>query len=252
MYDPALGRFMTVDRYAEKYSSMSPYLYAANNPVNIVDINGDSIITTLTTQVGGKTVNVDYTYRTDPKGNYGFFDAQGNKYSGDNAFMGNLSQALADLREGAIGNALVNELINNERKVNIANRNKNKAAPDGTYVTWNASNTEGGLNTAGNTDRPAYIGLGHELAHIQDIWRGTVIGGEWVNGIPNTEKYATHVENQLRSEHKLPLRTHYGVTSDGKGDPHTPLLRAGTGVSLYFKKKVTLGGISVYTTPYIY
>ena len=47
MYDPALGRFMTVDRYAEKYSSMSPYQYAANNPVNIVDINGDSIITTL-------------------------------------------------------------------------------------------------------------------------------------------------------------------------------------------------------------
>ena len=42
-YDPALGRFMTVDRYAEKYSSMSPYQYAANNPVNIVDINGDSL-----------------------------------------------------------------------------------------------------------------------------------------------------------------------------------------------------------------
>ena len=251
-YDAALGRFATVDRFADKYSSMSPYQYAANNPVVNLDINGDSIITTLTTQVDGKTVNVDYTYRTDSKGNYGFFDAQGNKYSGEDAFMNNLSKALADLREGAVGNALVNELINSERKVNIANRKENGADLNGSYVTWNASDTEGGLNTAGNTTRPAYIGLGHELAHIQDIWRGTVVGGEWANGVPNTEKYATHVENQLRSEHKLPLRTHYGITSDGKGDPHTPLLRTGTGVSLYFKKKVTLGGISVYTTPYIY
>ena len=42
-YDPALGRFMTVDRYAEKYSSMSPYQYAANSPVMNIDVNGDSV-----------------------------------------------------------------------------------------------------------------------------------------------------------------------------------------------------------------
>ena len=42
-YDPALGRFTTMDRFADKYSSMSPYQYGANNPVNIVDINGDSL-----------------------------------------------------------------------------------------------------------------------------------------------------------------------------------------------------------------
>ena len=43
MYDPALGRFTTVDRYAEKYSSMSPYQYAANSPVMNIDVNGDSV-----------------------------------------------------------------------------------------------------------------------------------------------------------------------------------------------------------------
>ncbi len=251
-YDPALGRFMTVDRYAEKYSSMSPYQYAANNPVNIVDINGDSIITTLTTQVGGKTVNVDYTYRTDPKGNYGFFDAQGNKYSGDNAFMGNLSQALADLREGAIGNALVNELINNERKVNIANRDKNGADPGGAYVTWNTSITKGGLNTAGNTTRPAYIGLGHELAHIQDIWRGTYDGTTWFatseKNVPNAEKFATHVENQIRAEHNLPLRSYYTDTSY----PKARLLIPNTRASLFHKQMMTLGNRLIPTTPYVY
>lgn len=42
-YDAALGRFMVADRFSEKYVSLSPYQYAANNPVNIVDINGDSL-----------------------------------------------------------------------------------------------------------------------------------------------------------------------------------------------------------------
>lgn len=43
-YDAALGRFTTMDRFAEKYYSMSPYQYGANNPVGNIDINGDSIV----------------------------------------------------------------------------------------------------------------------------------------------------------------------------------------------------------------
>ena len=44
MYDAALGRFMKTDRFSEKYVSLSPYQYGANNPVNNIDVNGDSII----------------------------------------------------------------------------------------------------------------------------------------------------------------------------------------------------------------
>ena len=43
-YDAVLGRFTTQDRFAEKYTSLSPYQYAANSPVCNVDINGDSIV----------------------------------------------------------------------------------------------------------------------------------------------------------------------------------------------------------------
>ena len=43
-YDAALGRFTTNDRFAEKYYSMSPYQYGANNPVNNIDVNGDTIV----------------------------------------------------------------------------------------------------------------------------------------------------------------------------------------------------------------
>ena len=36
-------RFTTIDPMAEKYYSISPYAHCANNPVNAIDINGDSI-----------------------------------------------------------------------------------------------------------------------------------------------------------------------------------------------------------------
>ena len=42
-YDPAIGRFNKIDRFAEKYLSISPYNYTANNPIRFVDIAGDSI-----------------------------------------------------------------------------------------------------------------------------------------------------------------------------------------------------------------
>ena len=250
-YDAALGRFHTNDRFAEKYYSMSTYQYGANNPVNCIDINGDSIITTLTAEVNGKMKNITYTYKQDTKGSYGFYDASGNIYSGDNQYMNNLTNALSNLREGKIGRALVDELMNSSKTVNIANRDKNQADPNGTYVKWNSWDTKGGIDENGNFQRPVFISLGHEMAHIQDIWRGTYDRTMWVGKIPNAEKYATHVENQLRSEHGLPLRTHYGILN-GKGDPQTPLLKKGTGVSLYYRKIVGIGGVTVPTTPYIY
>jgi len=42
-YDPAIGRFNKIDRFAEKYYSVKPYHFSANNPVFFMEINGDSI-----------------------------------------------------------------------------------------------------------------------------------------------------------------------------------------------------------------
>ncbi len=38
-----LTRFVSVDRFAEKYYDLTPYHYGANNPILYIDINGDSI-----------------------------------------------------------------------------------------------------------------------------------------------------------------------------------------------------------------
>ncbi len=43
-YEPQLSIMLSVDRFAEKYPGLSPYHYTANNPVNAIDINGDSTI----------------------------------------------------------------------------------------------------------------------------------------------------------------------------------------------------------------
>ncbi|KAA0229734.1 RHS repeat-associated core domain-containing protein [candidate division KSB1 bacterium] len=41
-YDPEIGRWLVRDPLEMKYPSLSPYVYAANNPVNVIDIDGDS------------------------------------------------------------------------------------------------------------------------------------------------------------------------------------------------------------------
>ena len=42
-YDPLLGRFTTMDPLCEKYYSISPYAYCANNPVRYIDPDGKKI-----------------------------------------------------------------------------------------------------------------------------------------------------------------------------------------------------------------
>jgi RHS repeat-associated protein len=46
MYDYQVGKFFTQDRFADKYSSLSPYTYVADNPITNIDINGDTIYVT--------------------------------------------------------------------------------------------------------------------------------------------------------------------------------------------------------------
>ncbi|WP_394758692.1 RHS repeat-associated core domain-containing protein [Flavobacterium sp.] len=41
VHDPRIGRFLSLDPKMSEYSSMSPYCYAANNPIKFIDINGE-------------------------------------------------------------------------------------------------------------------------------------------------------------------------------------------------------------------
>ncbi|MEL7005542.1 MAG: RHS repeat-associated core domain-containing protein [Bacteroidota bacterium] len=43
MYDASIGRFNSIDRFAEKYQEATSYHYTLNNPILFVDVNGDSL-----------------------------------------------------------------------------------------------------------------------------------------------------------------------------------------------------------------
>lgn len=53
IYDPLVARFLSIDRFAPKFSNQSPYLFASNTPIQAYDINGDS---TLFIDAAGKTI----------------------------------------------------------------------------------------------------------------------------------------------------------------------------------------------------
>lgn len=120
-------------------------------------------------------------------------------------------------------------------------------AEKGSYVIWDSNNTSGGPDQSGNTTRDSYIGLGHELAHIQDIWNGTINTGTWqgstpngeIKKIPKAEIYATHIENQIRAENGVPLRVSYGKDPDNNPDLSTRIIQAGTSQSIYYQQNGT-------------
>jgi RHS repeat-associated protein len=43
IYDARLGRFLSMDRFASRFPSFSPYLFAGCSPLIAIDVNGDSL-----------------------------------------------------------------------------------------------------------------------------------------------------------------------------------------------------------------
>ena len=256
--NPKTSLWYGVDRFAEKYPQLSAYNICANNPMNTIDFHGDSITTVLITNGTAGIERIKYSYSAGENGEYGFRNSNGELYSGTDNFINSLTSALNELRTGGdVGNALVSELINSTNSVEIAQRKQNGADINGTYILWNPNLTTGGLNEYGTEYRPAYIGLGHEMAHIQDTWRGTIDQSTWVtvNGIniPNSEKYSTHIENQLRAEHNIPLRTHYGIDASSgqrKGLESTRIIW--NRFSMFYNRKVKVNASFSVSTPFYY
>ena len=61
-YSSDLSIWLSVDPMSDKYASLSPYTYCANNPVKLVDPNGEEIVITETTDGdGNKVVNISFT-----------------------------------------------------------------------------------------------------------------------------------------------------------------------------------------------
>jgi RHS repeat-associated protein len=89
MYDSEIGRWFVIDRFAEKYYSLSPYSYAALNPVNNIDVNGDSV------RIYTETSGVGHTWISTGEGNNMTVYSYG-RYNGTNKGTDGSSNSLAN------------------------------------------------------------------------------------------------------------------------------------------------------------
>ncbi|MDH6309444.1 RHS repeat-associated protein [Dysgonomonas sp. PFB1-18] len=227
--EPATGRFTTVDPLAEKYYSISPYAYVANNPLKFIDPTGMWIYV----YHGGQSYKYEdgqlYQYE---KGKYNEYTVlPGSVLEG---ILNGLNDLFSNSRTGAW---LVNYFSNDKRDISIKSlsrieaqnmkldyKNQIDMTNNIIYLKDDLSGseipTENGIQMS-----PFWLDIGHELGHGVDLsirglskamepWK--MIGDDG-RQIPNTETISTHYENFIRAEANLPLRTHYDKTKIGGG-----------------------------------
>jgi RHS repeat-associated protein len=244
MYDSEIGRWFVIDRFAEKYYSLSPYSYGALNPVNNIDINGDSIWITQRTGFLGLGKKQTLLYE-----NGNLYNKDGSEYTGKvKGFLNKTVNALNTIGGTQEGKSMINELqsstnnftiikggesefLANDTKKAYANqyqtdpsqvaalqtlqsRGINLSGGSGGTIRWNLSGAP--LPTLMGLRTNATVDLSHEMFHALDANRG-LLDSRTEQNVKRSEWQAVYRENILRSQSGLPLRTHYrtGVNSSG-------------------------------------
>ena len=209
-----------------------------------MDLRGDSI--TIVHNKGFLGLGGKETLTYD---NGNLFNADGSAYMGKvKGYLKSAVGALGNLNATTEGSALVSELQNstnmftiksgdnafvpnsptkagaNLAEVQAATGNIAGSSGSGGTIYWNANSTSGGLDLTGNTSRPAYLGLGHEMGHASDSNQGLLhFSSDYTNaatgvtyfsaynGLLKSEWRAVYRENIIRGQAGIPLRTHYGI-----------------------------------------
>jgi len=105
-YDPSSGRFTSIDRFCEKFAFQSGFVYAQNDPIRYIEINGDSI-PSLKTYVNEVIVGA-------AKEGYSALKTIGGAVS--NSVGGALSNLLSFDVEGSGTNQITGALLNTEKE----------------------------------------------------------------------------------------------------------------------------------------
>lgn len=122
---------------------------------------------------------------------------------------------------GATGAGLIDHFSNDKNNVTIMSGANNEY--NNGVITYNLDRNAKVFTQDGYSDMPHYVGIGHELGHAKDpnnYYSG--LGGEWYPGVSRSEIYASHIENMIRAESGLSLRTHYGSITNSAGDRILP------------------------------
>ncbi len=152
-YYPATGRFsMSVDPLAEKYYSISPYVYCANNPVNFIDPDGEDI-------------SISYVDKKNKEQTW-VFNGRNGKDAPDNEFVKSFVGAYnynlgngggENMKEAATNSDLNIKLIQGDETMFVTAKDDSYS-----YIQWNP--TDGIKSDEGYTMSPATC-LEHEFDH---------------------------------------------------------------------------------------
>jgi len=223
-HDPALCQFPKADPLAEDYCPLSPYLYCAANPILFVDPSGNRI----SIQVGGEIFYV----RMSSNMQYEAYDSNMEPYTGNDPKILKILDALNRLKTGAFGASLTNLLADSPLKtiyimVNDVNSFQQNADGMGnSIICWDPYSNTGGISLTTNGEYtlycPSYINLAHELGHALNDLIGNYDESKWYNEYRRCEIFACYIENRVRAENGIPLRTHYSNYRDALFELNQP------------------------------
>ena len=209
--------------------SMSPYAVFNGNPIRYSDVLGDvgKINVREGSEDAPKVVTLTYGLAQDGK-SYVFYRPDGGIYEGKENFVNEVSNAITRIAATKTGKDLVNYLMTRP-EVFYFGKTKYSAINKYDHIMFNPSQTRSGFDQNGSTYSPSWLILAHEMSHRRsEIDKVILPAGNWVY-VGSTQQpaswdeiNATHVENKIRAENNMPLRTHYSSTLDEVTDIERP------------------------------
>ncbi len=215
------------------YPHLSGFNACASNPLLFRDLNGDSL------WIVNKQTNILYE-------DHKLYNKDGSLYSGKvEGFVKEAKEAIDIISGTDSGSNVLEEFQKSKKNIYIhkfykknhftplgtrasllmvpSNSKYSSIAGAGGNIYWDPYNTEGGPDEFRNTERPAFIGLAHEMGHAYAALKGKADYNYFspkamppLNRIHRDDYNAMHFENMIRYELGYPLRIAY--TYNEKGD----------------------------------